>query len=110
MCRDCSKCQKHQHNCCFNPKPFLNTLDALILDVNDMALRSRTKVSLDPIKSLTKPGPPMESSTNTTSSANAKRILSSISKKETGSLISISNKTASENMDSFLFSLVPSKL
>ena len=108
MCRDCSKCQKHQYNCCFNPKPFLNTLDALILDVNDMAIRSRTKVN--PIKSLTKPGPPMESTTNTTSSANAKRILSSISKKETGSLISISNRKASENMDSFLFSLVPSKL
>ena len=110
MFRECLLCQKHQYKCCFNPKPFLNTLDALILDVNDMALRSRKKVSLEPIKVLTKSGPHMENLTNTTSSAPAKQILRSISRKETGSLISIKERKTSENMDSFLFSLVPSKL
>ena len=111
--RDCLHCQSHRYNCCFNPRPFLNSLDALILDVNAMALKSRRKTNLEPIKlgtSVTNSEHSPNSVANTTSSRNAKKMLSSISRRTINSFSSAAKRRSATSMDSFLFSLVPSKL
>ena len=73
--------------------------DALIMDVNVMALRSRTKAGLQPMESHK-----MLKQINNSQS-------SSISPaKNTKTVMPIKTRKLSTNIDSFLFSLVPNKL
>ena len=99
ICSDCSQCQKHRYHCCYDPKPFINKLDALIMDVNVMALRSRTKAGLQPKESHKMLKQINDSQSSSISPA-----------KDTKTLMPIKTRKLSTNIDSFLFSLVPNKL
>ena len=87
-----------------------SSVDALILDVHAMALKSRGKNKLEAMKLSNHSGYPVNQSSNNNSPTNAKRIQSSISKKETNPFTLSSKRKMSENLDTFLFSLVPNKL
>ena len=87
-----------------------SSVDALILDVQAMALNRRGKSKLEAMKSSTHFGYPVNQSSNNSSPTNAKKIHSSISEKETNPFTLSSNRKMSENLDTFLFSLVPNKL
>ena len=87
-----------------------SSVDALILDVQAMALNRRGKNKLEAMKSSTHARYPVNQSSNNTSPTNAKKIHSSISKKETNPFTLSSKRKMSENLDTFLFSLVPNKL
>ena len=87
-----------------------SSVDALILDVHAMALKSRRKSKLEAMKLSNHSGYPVNQSSNNTSPTNAKRIQSSISKKENNPFTLSSKRKKSANLDTFLFSLVPNKL
>ena len=99
LCSDCEKCQKHRYHCCYDPKPFMNKLDPLIMDVNVMALRSRTKAGLQPIESHKALNQINYSHSSSISPTN-----------NTKSLMPIKPRKPAKNIESFLFSLVPNKL
>ena len=99
MCSDCTKCQNHRYHCCYDPKPFINKLDALIMDVNVMALKSRTKANLQPIESKTTLLKIQDSSTDSLSQKN--EVKTSLPKL---------HGESSTKKDSFIFSFVPNKL